>query len=424
MNKVLFIAYLYPPIANSGTQRSVKFSKYLGRFGWKPYVLTGTNPMGNNVDKKLLDEVSMVKDIFRVPMTSEITISNWTKYLPDSLAGFITDKLVWRLREKNKFPDIYGDWIEAATEKGIQIVTKNKLDLIYASGVPWSSFVVAKKISSKTGVPFIIDYRDLWTEDYAQFGNKIVSNKELNLELELLNSANHVITVTNSIGKVLSEKINNNSEKITVITNGFDDDEFTIETETKENGKFSFGYIGVWKENYNPEQLIMSINKLSDAQAIQVEFIGAGFDIEKVSKITKKNTTIECLGYIPHSKAVKLMKELDCLFVTTPDSDYSQLCLPGKIFEYLGSGTPVLAYIDADSELWKFLEKTGGALLVDKKEPEKLDHIIRKIAETRIIDCPAINKNELWKYERKNLTKNLAITFNKVLESSNVKVNA
>ena len=36
MKKVLFLAYLFPPIANSGTQRPLKFAKYLAEYGWAP----------------------------------------------------------------------------------------------------------------------------------------------------------------------------------------------------------------------------------------------------------------------------------------------------------------------------------------------------------------------------------------------------
>ena len=38
--KVLVIAYDYPPLGGGGVFRTLKFTKYLPRFGFKPYVLT------------------------------------------------------------------------------------------------------------------------------------------------------------------------------------------------------------------------------------------------------------------------------------------------------------------------------------------------------------------------------------------------
>ena len=40
MNKVLVIAYYFPPLGLSGVQRTTKFVKYLQDFGWEPTVLT------------------------------------------------------------------------------------------------------------------------------------------------------------------------------------------------------------------------------------------------------------------------------------------------------------------------------------------------------------------------------------------------
>ncbi|MBF8247681.1 MAG: glycosyl transferase family 1, partial [Bacteroidetes bacterium] len=37
--RVLIIAYYFPPMGLSGVQRTVKFAKFLPKFGWKPTVL-------------------------------------------------------------------------------------------------------------------------------------------------------------------------------------------------------------------------------------------------------------------------------------------------------------------------------------------------------------------------------------------------
>ena len=48
MNKVLIIAYHYPPAAgSSGIQRTLKFTQYLRDFGWEPIVLT-VKPMAHS----------------------------------------------------------------------------------------------------------------------------------------------------------------------------------------------------------------------------------------------------------------------------------------------------------------------------------------------------------------------------------------
>jgi len=72
LKKVLFIAALYPPIANSGTQRSVKFANYLPDFAWEPIVLTVANAAEPNLDKSLFQEVRPGTRIERVPFGHDV----------------------------------------------------------------------------------------------------------------------------------------------------------------------------------------------------------------------------------------------------------------------------------------------------------------------------------------------------------------
>src|SRR5262245_18731806 len=55
--RVLFTAYLYPPVGGAGVQRTCKFVKYLPEFGWRPSVLTTANPSVPLHDPSLLADV-------------------------------------------------------------------------------------------------------------------------------------------------------------------------------------------------------------------------------------------------------------------------------------------------------------------------------------------------------------------------------
>jgi len=56
LKKVLFIAYLFPPVAGGGVQRSSKFVKYLPHFGWELIVLTVKEPYDFYTDEELFSE--------------------------------------------------------------------------------------------------------------------------------------------------------------------------------------------------------------------------------------------------------------------------------------------------------------------------------------------------------------------------------
>ena len=43
MYKILVIAYYFPPMGLSGVQRTLKFTKYMSHFNWKPTIITAGN---------------------------------------------------------------------------------------------------------------------------------------------------------------------------------------------------------------------------------------------------------------------------------------------------------------------------------------------------------------------------------------------
>ncbi len=71
MRKVLVIAYYFPPIGGSGTQRPAKFVKYLPEMGWQPYVISTTNAYDGHEcgkdDTTLLANIPPDVQVWRVP---------------------------------------------------------------------------------------------------------------------------------------------------------------------------------------------------------------------------------------------------------------------------------------------------------------------------------------------------------------------
>ena len=82
MRRVLFIAYLFPPVANSGTRRSLAFANHLPDLGWEPLVLTCDPEPRAPLDAELLAEVRPGTHIERVPLQSRLQARRWAGWLP------------------------------------------------------------------------------------------------------------------------------------------------------------------------------------------------------------------------------------------------------------------------------------------------------------------------------------------------------
>ena len=65
MKRLLVISYYWPPIAGSGVQRWLKFSKYLPQNGWQPVIYTPENPDFSTKDDSLLSDVPSEVEVIK-----------------------------------------------------------------------------------------------------------------------------------------------------------------------------------------------------------------------------------------------------------------------------------------------------------------------------------------------------------------------
>lgn len=422
MKKVLFISYLYPPIANSGTQRSIKFANYLQDFGWKPIVLTVDNPPDTSIEPRLMEEVNSNTHIERVPFWSDVL----SKKIATMLSQIIQSKkleegIAWRIRIP--IPDLCGMWAPSAIKKSVELYQEEKYDMIYATGYPWTSFLIASQVGRKTGVPYILDYRDLWTQDDYSFGyrSRILKKFDIILEKRILSNASSILTVSQSLKSYIQNNLPNNSNcKIHVITNGYDLKDFnnTVPFKKMANKKLNIVYTGVWKINYSPEELYYAVSGIAnDNRSIldRISITTAGYPQGFAEKYGISSIVNE-LGPVEHGVALNLMKEADVLFLPVAEGVYSKASLPGKLFEYIGSGTPILAYVPLDSEVAKVLSDVGGSVCIEKGNINMLKDTIKNMALYGTKDFFSIRDTKhAALYERKNQVNTLADIFNDIL---------
>lgn len=418
MKKVLFIAYIYPPIANSGTQRSVKFANNIIDLGWQPIVMTAKDAPGLPVDMELMSEVDERIQVHRVPLQSAKLANGISGIFGNSkLAKWIYEGLEWRLRRNSNTPDPFASWVSTAVDEGIILHEKHRFDVIYASGTPWTSFIVAQKISRAIGVPYILDYRDLWNnidEGWVeQSDNQTGFKTECeNLEKEVVKDAGAIISVTDSCLESLKLNLELDCKKtiIKTITNGYEPDEFNVQPcfSVSNQETFNVGYTGVWKKGYSPEELYRALNQITlEDPNTNIRLHCAGFEIGRAKEYNLPDHIVKEYGRVTHKTALNIMQSCDLLFLPVAQGQYSNISLPGKLFEYLGSGTPILAQVPTDSEVFKVIQKTGSGKCVRPDDTTSLkEQLLLATKDDSRIDVLR-NNSALEQYQRKYQAKQL-----------------
>lgn len=413
MKKVLFIAYLYPPIANSGTQRSVKFANYLNDYGWKPIVLTVENPPGCVLEPALLNEVRPGMRVERVPFWSRQVAANIASALKCFLpAHRVEEGLEWRLRGAFTIPDSYAMWGPAAVKRALKIFNDEGFDCIYATGAPWTSFLVARAIARLTGRPYVLDYRDPWSAwdfgwDDSSFVKKRISRY---LDLQVLNGAAAVISVTGTMVKAIGA-LKSSKASVFCITNGFEPEEFFgAPTVSNKPDRIRIVYTGVWKSGYSPILLydaLLLLKRNHPEAYSSLDVVCAGYPPGQAEK-QQLGDTVQELGRIPHSEAIALMKSADVLFLPVAQGHFAAGMLPGKLFEYLGSERRIIAEVPEVSEVSQVLDSVGGAIRVEPGDAEGLAEVLVDIAHAGGPTWSPPYPDRKAHFERRNLTAQLA----------------
>ena len=104
MKSVLIVSYYWPPLAGSGVQRWLKFTKYLPKNNWKPIIYTPENPYIEIKDEKLLKEISEETEIWQTPIWEPYNIKDYLlgKASNTQSSGVVSSKRSVKIKLKIK----------------------------------------------------------------------------------------------------------------------------------------------------------------------------------------------------------------------------------------------------------------------------------------------------------------------------------
>lgn len=368
MRRVLFIAYLFPPIANSGTRRSLAFANNLPDCGWEPLVLGWAPDRAVAQEPEMLAELRPGMRVERVPLRSRQRAERLAGWLPAGLRERGVEGLAWRLRARDTVPDEAAGWLEPAVERALQLHERTGFDAIYASGWPWTAFLIAREVARRTGKPYVLDYRDQWTPsgDMA-WEHATAEQLRQNPALERLaaKDAAAVVTVTRALVDSVGRDCGR--DDLHLITNGFEPGDFADVARPPADGLLRIAYTGVWRPGYGLQDLYAAIALLKaqgHAELARLRVQAAGFSPGPAVEAGVTEWVSE-FGPVPHGQAVQLMKQADLLYLPVPSGYYATASLPGKLFEYLACGRPILAVVPESSEVAHVLNGTGGGLRIE-----------------------------------------------------------
>lgn len=417
MKNVLYISYLFPPMAGGGVYRIVKTLKYLPSFGWNPSVLTVKNHHHWVTDHTLLKE-------FPLDLTVQRTYCLDPFYLY-ALLDKTGMKLIHHVIEEYlAIPDNKLGWFLTALIKGLRLIRKNNIDVIFSTSPPHSTHMIAYVLKKITGKPWVAEFRDhMSLNPLREKVSRLRLAVEKKMEKEFLSNASKVITVTEGNREDIVNLFGLKSDMVKVIPNGFDQSDFAgLDRNNKVKRNFTITYTGACYGTRNPGVFLDAVREMLAyhpelREIISVNIIGA---IEDKFKGFCKNEGLKDIvhlyGFLSHRDVISYMINSHILILLISSGGTNRNVLTGKIFEYMASGTPILA-LAPDGLAKKLIEDSRTGFTVD---PDNAEAISEKIYELyQKWECGELRISPNWdvikRYERKSLTQALAAEFDKVL---------
>ena len=207
------VSFYFPPLGGGGVQRSVKLVKYLPLYGWEPVVLTSSCKDYYAFDKSLFEDLPKTLKIVRTPLWDMLPVYEW-------LYKFRLNALAHYLREREAYfmvPDKRCGWIPHAYEAGLKAITLQKINALFTTSEPYSSHMIGLFLKLRTGIPWIADFRDEWSDNTEYQKTYLHTKLHKYLEMLVLKNADIIISTSKQITDILSKKLPHSTEKFITI---------------------------------------------------------------------------------------------------------------------------------------------------------------------------------------------------------------
>lgn len=421
MKKVLIITYYFPPAGGPGVQRWLKFVKYLPEFDIQPVVYVPENPTYPIIDEELVKDISnnatiIKRKIFEPYGLASIFSKNKTKTISSGIIASqrrqtSMDKFLLWIRGNLFIPDARIFWVRPSVRFLEKYIKTHAIDTIITSGPPHSMHLIGLHLKEKLTVTWIADFRDPWTTIGYHKALKLsayAENEHQNLEHQVLNTADKII-VTSKNTKLEFEEITD--KPITVITNGYD----TVEnSEIQPDNKFSVAHIGSFLSGRNPVILWQTISELVKENAefakyFELKLIGTvSPEILEMIHAYNLDDYLNLIGYVSHTEALEHQKKAQVLLLIEINSFDTISIIPGKLFEYMVSGRPIIAIGPRGSDFAEIISDTNTGVFFDYDEKDNLKKVFLdyfdKFSKGNLKTYPV----GLNQYSRRSLTQKLA----------------
>lgn len=370
--RLVFISYEYPPLK---TPQSIRWNEILKRIaGEEIEVFTITNNV--NHGSKYYDpnfRSGFEKLVLRKGFYSGQKKSYNDKELSSSASYTLYSQVKKELKKYIPF-DKSIVWAFLSLKSTLREIERIKPDIVISSAPPFGSLILGILVKKITKIQYkwVIDLGDPWSFASDRVWTKLSRTIVEYLERQIFSTANSIFLTTKStLEKYKKLSLIPNDVNVHIIYQAAN---IRDNSELISKVKESFVYTGTFYENIREPFNLYDACYRAQTKLLIAGPIGENFFPQKERELPY----ISMLGNLCQEDAIKLQYSAKALvFIDNTNSTQ----LPGKIFEYLLTGLPILCIGTSSQSPLKEIDINDYPIVFCENTPESIELGIKEIEQ-------------------------------------------
>lgn len=366
------------------------------KYGWEPVIYTPENPAFDVKDPSLLRDVPQDITVLKHKISEPIEVfqsafrvlgkkpPQQKDLISDRNASFFQRAATY-IRGNYFIPDPRITWVKPSVKYLLPYLDQNPADVIITTGPPHSMHLIGQEIKKeKPEIFWVADFRDPWSEwdllDMLKTG-KSAKAKHKKMEASVLRNADLVVSISPyHVGRLKAL----GAKRCELVNNGYDARDFETAEKIK-TGRFVIRHLGSIDDLRDPRPFMSAVQTLMrggeiGTAEIAIEFIGPVNNAFKefVQADPDLASVTSFHPAVPHSEVVSLYGSSTLLLLILAHTDIAAGNMPGKMYEYMASGTPVLGIGPENGDAAALIRQTGSGEIIDRDNINAMSRMIRE----------------------------------------------
>ena len=402
---------------NVATSRVIKLLKYLPRFGWRAEVVCPRSDIPHSdASRQALSQLS--PEISVAPSGRDL-FNDLVSRREADLFGRVASQIMNNIIP----PDGHLYWALASLPHIRRLVDRDKPDIVLTTSNPYSLNLVGGWIRKKYHIPWVADFRDLWTlnQQPKRFLSAYHQGVSGYLENFFMKRCDRLVVTTKNSRHKMIARYPHLAGRVHNIPNGFDPEDVQPHAVgSLKPGSFLYTGSIVANTRYNPGLLLRLIAKvLKENNEGRHQFHYAGLDGDVFGELLDEaRIRAEYIphGYLSHQSLYDLISTTEYALMCLPAGMDCSSWVPSRFYDYIGNRKKIICLAPRGSEVVDLLEQYGNALCLyyDDPEEKKITLLKKFFAEQ---GREAIVTNDfLRRFSREDLAERMTKVFNEISE--------